>query len=188
MSRAELTACFELVRDTSAKDYRASAQGWDAGAKEREMRLVDLRYLLLCRAMNKEGDGGKGEGPGEEVLVGFMSFMLTYEDGLPVVYCYEIHLRDEVKGRGVGKWLMGVLEDVGRKAEAEKCMLTVFKRNTKALGFYQGLGYGVDEFSPGPRILRNGVVKEVDYLILSKELASARTGLKGAGEKQWKVG
>ena len=91
---------------------------------------------------------------------------------MEVVYCYEIHLEECVRGMGVGGRLMGVLEEVGRRAGVEKAMLTVFRRNEGAVGFYEGLGYGVDEYSPRPKKLRNGVVKEVDYLILSKSLRS----------------
>ena len=63
---------------------------------------------------------------------------------------------------------MSLFEDTGRRIGLEKGMLTVFKANTAALAFYERLGYGVDEFSPEPRELRNGTVKEPDYLILSK--------------------
>ena len=34
--------------------------------------------------------------------------------------------------------------------------------------FYERLGYEKDEFSPEPRVLRNGTVVEIDYVILSK--------------------
>lgn len=30
-------------------------------------------------------------------ISGFLSFMPTYEDGLPVTYCYEIHLAPTVQ-------------------------------------------------------------------------------------------
>lgn len=140
--------------------------------KRREMRLRDLRYFLLGRG--EEGlfkeEGPEVGGMGASLVEGFLSFMLTWEDGIEVIYCYEIHLSERVRGKGVGKRLMGLLEEVGRKAEVEKAMLTVFKRNEKAVGFYEGLGYVVDEVSPRPKKLRGGVAKEVDYLIMSKEL------------------
>lgn len=170
LSAGEFEACFGLVRETSGADYGASSVGWRSGEKKREMRLRDLRYVLLVRAQEREQEqGGGGENSGEKVC-GFLSFMLTWEDGVEVVYCYEIHLEECVRGKGVGGRLMGVLEEVGRRAGVQKAMLTVFRRNEGAVGFYEGLGYGVDEYSPKPKRLRNGVVKEVDYLILSKSL------------------
>ena len=65
---------------------------------------------------------------------------------------------------------MGLVEEVGTKVGVRKVMLTVFVVNVGARKFYEELGYGVDEYSPGPRGLRGGVVKEPDYVILSKGL------------------
>lgn len=47
------------------------------------MKLLDLKYILV-----KLGDR----------VDGFMSFMPTYEDEYPVVYCYEIHLLTALQG------------------------------------------------------------------------------------------
>lgn len=103
-------------------------------------------------------------------VLGFLSCMVTYEDGKEVIYCYEIHLSPEARGKGVGKLLMSQMEDIGKLVGLEKVMLTVFKSNTVARRFYEKGGYGVDEYSPQPRRLRNGTIKEFDYLILSKRL------------------
>ena len=160
--------CFKLLHHSSAADYRASADGWHPVKKRREMRLLDMKYILLGRSELWYPEV-------EEMCLpvyGFMSFMLTEEDGIEVVYCYEIHLEESVRGRGVGKRLMGLLEEVGRKAEVKKAMLTVFKRNKAAVHFYERLGYEEDEFSPRPKKLRNGIVKELDYMIMSKSLVS----------------
>jgi ribosomal protein S18 acetylase RimI-like enzyme len=94
--------------------------------------------------------------------------MTTYEDGKQVLYCYEIHIHPSLQGQGIGRHLMALFEETGRRIGLEKGMLTVFKANSAATRFYERLGYGIDEFSPGPRQLRNGTVKEPDYLILSK--------------------
>ncbi len=75
-----------------------------------------------------------------------------------------------MQGRGVGKWMMKQVEKIGRRAGMEKTMLTVFRSNEGARKFYEGLGYGVDDFSPGPKRLRGGRVMEPEYLILSKGL------------------
>jgi hypothetical protein len=47
------------------------------------MKLLDLKYLLVKRDSNVEG---------------FVSLMPTYEDGYPVMYCYEIHLSPALQG------------------------------------------------------------------------------------------
>ena len=128
------------------------------------MRLDDMRYLLV-----KSHPGGSEID--QEELQGFLSFLLTYEDGYEVVYCYELHLAPTLRGHGVGKQLMMMMENVGRNVGVAKAMLTVFVENEAALKFYERLGYEEDEYSPQPRKLRNGVVKDPTYVILSKSLA-----------------
>ncbi|KAJ5731279.1 uncharacterized protein N7483_005787 [Penicillium malachiteum] len=103
-------------------------------------------------------------------VLGFLSFMVTYEDGKEVIYCYEIHLSSAVRGQGLGALLMSRMDEIGKLVGLEKAMLTVFRSNVAACTFYEKLGYEVDECSPRPRKLRNGTIKEYDYLILSKRL------------------
>lgn len=162
LSASDFLSCYELVHSTSFAAYQASSIGWLPSKKRKEMRLPDMRYLLVKSVAENTVGGGEVEG--------FLSFMLTYEDGYEVVYCYEIHLKPVLRGNGVGKQLIGMMEEVGRKAEVAKAMLTVFVENEGALRFYEKLGYEEDEFSPGPRKLRNGVVKNPTYIILSKSL------------------
>lgn len=171
LSDEDLTACFNLLTSTSSADYEASSMGWSPAKKWKEMRLPDLRYIVLKR---KEDDKSLDWLPDVE---GFLSFMLTYEDGYEVIYCYEIHLSPQLRGTGLGKWLMEMMEEVGKKARVEKAMLTVFKANKAAMTFYERLGYKEDEYSPRPRKLRGGVVKEPDYMILSKRLAGESKSL-----------
>lgn len=165
---ADLQSCYELIKATSYDDYKASSKGWSRSRKMEEMKLPDLRYLLIKKTALTEANLTKKYA--SEDLMGFLSFMLTYEDGYEVIYCYEVHLQSELRGIGAGKSLMGIMEMVGRRAEVAKAMLTVFVENKGALKFYEKLGYERDEFSPAPRRLRNGVIKNPTYLILSKSL------------------
>lgn len=48
------------------------------------MKSDGLRYILV-----KDGDGD---------LRAFTSLMPCFEEGEPVVYCYEIHLKPELRG------------------------------------------------------------------------------------------
>jgi Acetyltransferases len=198
ISAADLDACLDLIEQTSSEAYSASPAGWSRTKKRKEMKLPDMKYLVLRDTPNDSGDssgqvpGAKqsdvadnnapspppkegdesisSSGAGSPNVLGFLSFMVTYEDGKEVVYCYEIHLSPAARGRGVGRLLMGRMEGIGRAVGLEKSMLTVFKSNEIARRFYERLGYEVDEYSPRPRMLRNGTIKDVDYLILSKTL------------------
>ncbi|KAK5097790.1 N alpha-acetyl-transferase [Lithohypha guttulata] len=160
-----LEACFDLVEESSADDYKASEIKWSSAKKRKEMLLPDMKYLVVHQRSGSE----YRTAPGTSICA-FVSFMITYEDGYEVIYVYEIHLERHLRGQGVGTVLMQMVESVGRNAWVEKCMLTVFKANQKALKWYKHCGYQIDDFSPGPRVLRNGTIKEPTYLILSKSL------------------
>jgi N-alpha-acetyltransferase 40 len=149
--------CFDLIVETSAAAYKSSTKGWKPRSKKEEMREPDMWYLLLRE---------KAHVP----VQGFASFMITIEDDFPVVYLYEIHLSEPLRGKGVGDMLMDAVESVGRHFQMEKAMLTVFTSNEGAARFYRRLGYATDEYSPQPRMLRGGKLKLPDYVILSKSL------------------
>ncbi|RDW82512.1 hypothetical protein BP6252_03624 [Coleophoma cylindrospora] len=138
----DFTACFKLIELTSSQDYKKSKDGWKPRSKRKEMKLLDLKYLLV-----KLNDS----------LEGFVSFMPTYEDDYPVIYTYEIHLTTTLRGTGLASHLMKQLEKVATRIPGiEKLMLTCFTSNERAVQFYQKLGYSKDEYSPPPRQLRDG--------------------------------
>lgn len=163
LADADLDACFSLVEETSRRDYEGSSRGWDAPSKRREMRDADLRYVLV-------------KDPSSQVQA-FASLMPTLEEGQPVVYCYEIHLRPALRGTGLAGRLMRMLEAVAAATGvAEKVMLTVFTCNARAGGFYRRCGFERDGISPQPRRLRGGTVKMPDYEILSKRVGRLEVG------------
>ncbi|KAL1859839.1 hypothetical protein VTK73DRAFT_7429 [Phialemonium thermophilum] len=152
----DFQACFDLVAETSAADYRSSSVQWRPRAKRKEMRSPELRYVLV-----KDAAGS---------VRGFTSLMPTYEEGQPVVYCYEIHLKPELRGTGLGALLMGFHGTVARNLPpVAKVMLTCFAANTRGLAFYRRLGFEVDEISPKTRKLRAGDIPP-DYVIMSKRV------------------
>ncbi|KAI9785809.1 MAG: hypothetical protein M1835_003239 [Candelina submexicana] len=157
MSPVDFQTCYELIKATSSEAYKKSSVGWSPIKKKKEMKLPDLRYLLVKRKRSS-------------VVGAFLSFMFTIEDNHEVAYCYEIHVADQLRGHGVGKHLMGVMEDIGRSVGVEKAMLTVFLKNEAGMRFYERLGYAEDDFSPPAKRLRNGLVKKPNYVILSKAL------------------
>lgn len=85
LSDADFESSFRLIEYTSAEDYRKSKDGWKPRSKKKEMRLLDLKYFLVKRERDNKFEG-------------FLSFMPTYEDDCPVIYCYEIHLSSALQG------------------------------------------------------------------------------------------
>lgn len=162
---ALLSQCFKLIETTSRHDYEPSSFGWHPQRKKREMKEKEMRYLLL----NETGPGSK--------FGGFISFMFTHDStpAVPVLYIYEVHLTEAARGKGVGGFLMRVIQEVAKEAGVEKLMLTCFLSNVNALSFYRKLGFEVDVCSPEDRKTRNKVVK-VDYVIMSKSLSEDGSG------------
>ncbi|EXK95855.1 hypothetical protein FOQG_03115 [Fusarium oxysporum f. sp. raphani 54005] len=169
MSDGDLEACYILVEETSGEDYRTSSLGWHPATKKKEMRSPDLRYILVKDS--------------KDHIKGFTSFMPTFENHEPVVYCYEIHLKPELQGTGLGKKLMGYFTDVAENIPSvEKAMLTCFVSNKSALKFYEKLGFSKDDYSPRERKLRGGKVVIPDYVILSRQTTSKRVEASRAHE------
>ncbi|KAL7620610.1 hypothetical protein AAE478_009605 [Parahypoxylon ruwenzoriense] len=159
LSAEDLGACYSLVEETSQAAYESSSTGWKPSKKLAEMKSPELRYIIVKNAVGS--------------VRGFTSLMPTYEEGEPVVYCYEIHLKPELQATGLSKILMGFLESVAiNTPPIKKVMLTCFLSNQRALSFYKKLGFEKDEISPEPRKLRFGKECVPDYVILSKVIAS----------------
>ncbi|KAH8554935.1 hypothetical protein BGW37DRAFT_511969 [Umbelopsis sp. PMI_123] len=109
-------------------------------------------------------------------LFGYLLFQMVQEETMDddtlvdAAYCYELQIDESARGRGLGEYLINLLEDIGKHWKMEKVMLTVFKVNTGALRFYiKKLGFELDEISPG-KCLSARQARKFDYEILSKSL------------------
>jgi RimJ/RimL family protein N-acetyltransferase len=70
----------------------------------------------------------------------------------------------------LGTALMNLVGEIAARIPGtEKVMLTCFTSNVRGVKFYEQLGYAKDEFSPQPKVLRNGTKVEAEYVILSKD-------------------
>ena len=83
-SRTRLADFFNLVKETSCEMYKTSGWGWSPENKKAEISNPSMRYITV--------EDEKHE------LRGFVSVMPTDEDDMPVLYCYEIHLKPELIG------------------------------------------------------------------------------------------
>ncbi|KAI7549234.1 hypothetical protein KC331_g3926 [Hortaea werneckii] len=159
MSTHYLDLCFSLIETTSVQDYKNSSFGWYPKRKKKEMKEKGMRYVLIEK-----------DHP-DEPLHGFLSFLPTHDSSpsVPVLYIYEIHLREIARGKGNAKILMQTAMEVAKNLGVEKVMLTCFLSNKKALRFYRKCGFRVDACSPEERSTRKTVLKP-DYVILSRRV------------------
>jgi ribosomal protein S18 acetylase RimI-like enzyme len=184
--------CYDLLRFTSEIHYRNSSRGWYPNDKKAEMKYKDMKYLIVRRHgedLLKTSSGSSESNPlkrsifkkssddkvnPEEVHgFGYLSFQLDDDNTadpkvrVPVLYVYEIHLGDGLRGLGIGKHLMRITEHIAKETGMDKVILSVFTTNENAEQFYRSMGYITDETSPPSRKLRRGKVVEPDWKALS---------------------
>ncbi|XP_065661166.1 N-alpha-acetyltransferase 40 isoform X3 [Hydra vulgaris] len=134
MESHEIDFAFEIVKDNMMALYKQSSWGWSEKKKREEMQEQNARYLLV-----------KDE---EENFLGMAHFRFDVDNDIEVLYCYEIQLDDQIRGKGVGKFLMQILELIAIKNKMKKIVLTVFKDNLKGKHFFEKLKYTSDDTSP----------------------------------------
>lgn len=132
------------------------------------MKLLDLKYVLI-RTLPSSASPDDATAP----ILGFLSFMPTFEDSVSCLYIYEIHLSPELRGSGLGRHLVEMVEGIASRVEVEKVMLTCFVRNKEARKFYEKLGYVVEEIIEGRKLRGARKTADIDksgYLIMGKEI------------------
>ncbi|KAG0278431.1 N-alpha-acetyltransferase 40 [Linnemannia exigua] len=160
MSPALLSFAVDLVESNMSELYINSKDGWCREEKEDEMQDITSRYLIAFH---------------NDKPVGMVHFQFVDEETMgdrdaEVAYCFEIQIVPEYQRRGIGAYLIKLLETIGRKTQMEKVMLTVFKANKNAIKFYiDQMQYNYDEISPCVCLTR-GRASRFDYEILSKPL------------------
>merc|ERR1712150_416695 len=134
--------------------YEESDWGWKESSKREEM-FDDRAWYLMARSNSTED-------PGKLIAFAHFRFDMDYDD--EVLYVYEIQLEDSEKKKGLGKFMMQVLEIMAFKADMRKIMLTCFKHNPAAQKFFKtALKYEIDETCP-----IDDVYEQNDYEIVSK--------------------
>lgn len=71
--------------------------------KRREMSSPEALYIFVHTDNSKES------------IIGFVQYRFTIEEEIPVVYVYELQLESAYQGKGLGKFLMLLIELIARK-------------------------------------------------------------------------
>ncbi|KAM3683180.1 hypothetical protein ACB098_12G126900 [Castanea mollissima] len=128
-------------------------------AKRREMVMPEARYIFVHEAPNASSDEILTMSERKETLtvclenkgsmVGFVQYRFTLEEEIPVLYVYELQLEPHVQAKGLGKFLMQLIELIARKNRMGAVVLTVQKANLLAMDFYLNkLRYIISTISP----------------------------------------
>ncbi|KAJ4768716.1 N-alpha-acetyltransferase 40 [Rhynchospora pubera] len=123
--------------------------------KRREMGVPEARYIFV-RQSNTNATNDQIKRPEDELddagieqLVGFVHYRFVVEEDVPVAYVYELQLESCAKGKGLGKFLMQLVELIARKNKMGAVVLTVQKANEFAMNFYTNkLRYVISSISP----------------------------------------
>lgn len=107
--------------------------------------IIYCRYILVRHSSNRS-------------LAAFVHFRFDIEDSVEVLYLYEIQLEKNVRGRGLGRYLMSLLETIAFHYNMKRIVLTVLKSEEKVVKFYSSLQYEIESYSP----------EDAFYYILSK--------------------
>ncbi|XP_006647980.1 N-alpha-acetyltransferase 40 [Oryza brachyantha] len=161
--------------------------------KRREMVAQEARYIFVRQSSNafsaknimKQDSGLEctHEACNDDCLIGFVHYRFVLEEDVPVLYVYELQLEPSAQGKGLGKFLMELIELIAYKSQMGAVMLTVQKANDLAMAFYKKLRYVISSTSPSQVDPLIGLEK--NYEILCKTFESeAKSILEEGG---WKL-
>ncbi|WP_437816038.1 GNAT family N-acetyltransferase [Sorangium sp. So ce1078] len=85
-------------------------------------------------------------------LVGHLWIGVTSVDGFRSAFVYDIHLREDARGRGLGRRVMALAEEAASGLGARDIELHVFAQNTRARRLYESLGYRMTSLSMRKRL------------------------------------
>jgi len=142
---------FNLKKRNMKALYEQCEWGWNDKIKKEEM-TDDRAWYLIARTPEPESKP-----------VAFSHFRFDMDYGDEVLYCYELQLEEQVRRKGLGKFMLQILELIGFSAHMKKVVLTVLKHNPEAKAFFTALKYTTDETSP-----EDNVLEQYSYEILSK--------------------
>ena len=143
------------------------------GLSWRNNKWIEMQEEGLMYVWYTDDDGN---------LVGFISFLLTYDEVDKVMYLYEVQVDYRYRKKGIGRLfiesfhgLAKKLKNLSQQEDSNKILynegtnLTVFSDNILALAWYRRMGYTLTDDSPRDKLLRGKILKP-NYYLLSKRI------------------
>lgn len=124
---------YNLTEKNMKEKYENCSWGWNDKKKYEELMDESAWYLISQLSNGK--------------LLGFSHFRFDLDEGIEVLYCYELQLDNEIQRKGLGKFMMQILELIAFTNNMKKVVLTVLKNNDHGI-FFKNINYIVDESSP----------------------------------------
>ena len=138
---------WNLLETNMRPVYGPTAWRKEAKEKKSEMTAADARYLIARATDVPNESSGNGNDPDTPCL-GFVHYKFVVEEGVCVLYVYELQIAQNARRRGVGKFLMMLAEVLAKQAGCAGVMLTVQCVNAAAISFYEKNKYVLSPISP----------------------------------------
>ncbi|KAK9833811.1 hypothetical protein WJX74_006614 [Apatococcus lobatus] len=158
---------YELCKANMEEMYRP-VWGWRAEEKRMELRDPAARFLI---ATQQPKQLSSLDIQAYQERMGYVHWRFEEDEGRPIMYIMEVQLAQPCQGKGLGKFLVKLLELVARRSGLVKIMLTVMHANMAGQALYKRLGFVVDDSSPS---LHNPL-GDAGYEIMSKLLITKDT-------------
>ncbi|GAW08014.1 acyl- N-acyltransferase [Lentinula edodes] len=129
LSESMRAKIWELINGNMSELCANSSLGWNALDKQQELFDPLARYIIL----NPVGQSDQ--------IAGYSVLRFEHEAEEDILYCYELQISPLHQRKGLGKFLMKLLEVIGRRTKMEKIMLTVLDNNSAANDFYATIGW-----------------------------------------------
>lgn len=88
--------------------------------KRREMVSPEARYIFVRDSQSGTADDCP---EGKDPMIGFIHYRFTLEEEIPILYVYELQLEPRAQGKGLGKFLMQLIELIARKVQTSNPLL-----------------------------------------------------------------
>ncbi|AAF25986.1 F15H18.15 [Arabidopsis thaliana] len=124
---------------TNMEGFYGSDWPIQAKVKRKEMSSADAHYIFVRelrfgKAYETSTQRTCMEGCNQ--IAGFVHYRFILEEEIPVLYVYEIQLESRVQGKGLGEFLMQLIELIASKNRMSAIVLTVLTSNALAMTFY----------------------------------------------------
>nr|CAD7393717.1 unnamed protein product [Timema cristinae] len=182
---AILDWAFQLLKENMQAYYEDCEWGWSDKEKREEM-VDDMAWLLVAQRTSDDQPVAFSLfrfdlDYGDEVLYCALVPTMSehFDQSQELHHCkvqlieamrsvllptsYELQLCQDVRRKGLGKFMLQLLELLAFSVHMKKVILTVLKHNPEAVAFFTALNYKVDETSP-----EDNIVEQYHYQILSK--------------------
>ena len=121
---------FQIVQQNMATSYESAGGVWAWSDDRKRRELCNPAAEFIVARDFRCGD-----------IEGFAHLRFVHEGDMDVLYVYELQLTPSVRAKGLGTFIMRLIEWIARQECVSAVRLTCLSRNVRALNFYRRMAY-----------------------------------------------